>query len=573
LEPSRLLTENKEWTNGLLFGAACFLLFWNLGDRGLWGSEGRWAEVTREMFLSGDFFHPTIGGEPYFDKPLLTYWLIAGITALTGILNEWVVRLPSAMAGLVGLWATVRLGERLWSAQTGRIAGWILLTSYGFLFWSRTAAAETENMAAIIVCVLWYWYRREHLGFTTFLILYLIAFVGAMNKGLTAVVVPMVAIVPDYLEAGHWKNLLRPGHFLALGIGAVVYLSPFFYAHLTRPEGYQSSGLALVFQENILRYFNPIDHQNPFYIYLYSVPKLILPWAPLFIVAMVGTFRNWKKLDDHTRWLLKAIVLIFLFFTASGSRRSYYILPILPFCALVTSAFIIHLKESWADKFQRVGMNIQKILLMGLIVAELMVPVVFMILKSAKGFPLSFSLNIISLVTGGTALLTGLVVYKYNVLTRLCPENRLLISLIAIAGITLGGFFCWQNNILDGFRTERAFAQELQSQLADVPPERIGFYPKSDAKMLFYLGKDKSAQSVKTAPQWQCFLAGEPPWVVIAQRRYAKKILSGKPDWVEKANPWESASSQEKKWAAWKLQSASQVGLTPAAEETSQDEK
>ena len=33
------------------------LFFWALGSRGLSGSEGRWAEIIREMFLTGDFFH------------------------------------------------------------------------------------------------------------------------------------------------------------------------------------------------------------------------------------------------------------------------------------------------------------------------------------------------------------------------------------------------------------------------------------------------------------------------------------------------------------------------------------
>ncbi len=90
----------------LLLLTAVFLLFWGLGWRSLWAAEGRWAQVTREMLLTGDFFHPTIGGEPYFDKPLLTYWLRAAISVLTGVLNELVVRLPSAIAGMVG-----RLGD------------------------------------------------------------------------------------------------------------------------------------------------------------------------------------------------------------------------------------------------------------------------------------------------------------------------------------------------------------------------------------------------------------------------------------------------------------------------------
>ena len=47
--------------NLLLLSVAFVLLFCFLGARGLWAAEGRWAEVTREMFLTQDFFYPTIG--------------------------------------------------------------------------------------------------------------------------------------------------------------------------------------------------------------------------------------------------------------------------------------------------------------------------------------------------------------------------------------------------------------------------------------------------------------------------------------------------------------------------------
>jgi len=142
------------------------------------------------------------------------------------------------------------------------------LTSYGVLFWSRTAAADTENLATIILCILWYWVRRDRPNFKTFLIFYLIAFLGALIKGLTAVVVPIVAILPDLVMEKRWKAIFHPSHFLALAVALSVYLAPFIYASLSCPQDYQSSGLFLVFQENIQRYFLPIDHKEPFYIYL-----------------------------------------------------------------------------------------------------------------------------------------------------------------------------------------------------------------------------------------------------------------------------------------------------------------
>ncbi len=135
---------------------AFILLFIGTGYRGLWGAEGRWAEVVRQMFLNRDFFHPVINGIPYFDKPLLTYWVIAAITVITGRLDEWAIRIPSAVAGIASLWGVIYLGRKLWSRKTAIIAAWIVLTTYGFLFWSRTGAADIENVAAIVLAIVWY---------------------------------------------------------------------------------------------------------------------------------------------------------------------------------------------------------------------------------------------------------------------------------------------------------------------------------------------------------------------------------------------------------------------------------
>ena len=97
VEPLRTDSARNLWPD-LLFGAcAVVLLFWALGECSLWAAEDRWAEITREMLLNGDFFHPTINGEPYFDKPLLTYWLIVLVSLVTGQLNEKYRKLMSSV--------------------------------------------------------------------------------------------------------------------------------------------------------------------------------------------------------------------------------------------------------------------------------------------------------------------------------------------------------------------------------------------------------------------------------------------------------------------------------------------
>ncbi len=94
----------------------------------------------------------------------------------------------------------------------------------------------------------------------------------------------------------------------------------------------------MAFKENIIRYFRPFDHKEPFYVYFGYVPELVFPWTPLFVAALWTRdhVHSGSAIGRASGWRL-SILLIFLFFTLSGSRRSYYILPILPFCAILTS--------------------------------------------------------------------------------------------------------------------------------------------------------------------------------------------------------------------------------------------
>ena len=61
----------------VLYIVAFISIFSLLGVNSFFRSEDRWAEIVREMLLTGDWFHPAIDFVIYFDKPLLSYWLIA----------------------------------------------------------------------------------------------------------------------------------------------------------------------------------------------------------------------------------------------------------------------------------------------------------------------------------------------------------------------------------------------------------------------------------------------------------------------------------------------------------------
>lgn len=529
----------------LVSAVAFFLLFWAIGHHSLWGSEGRWAEITREMFTSGDFFHPTIGGRPYFDKPLLTYWVIAAFSAIIGRLDEFVLRLPSALAAIITLVCTVYLGRRLWSRNTGWLAGGLLLTSYGLLLYSHIASAETENLAAIMLAVTCYWIYRDRPGFLTFLVFYLILFVGSQMKGLTAFVVPVLVIMPDLLRQRRWRWLLWPSHWLAFGIGAVVYFVPFVYAAISRPESYQESGLVLVFRENFERFVQPFDHKGPIYLYLGVVPLLALPWFPVLSGAIITSAANWKKLNEKTHWLIQAIAIIFAFFTLSGSRRNSYILPILPFCVLLMALFLVEFPRDIVGRHRVRALIIQKqILIVAAVLEAVFGPLIVWLLIKNRGWELPNLLGFSCLIIGVATLMTGILTYK--IIYKVFQDSQLKTIWVSIsmAVVLMGGFFAWQYNILGYNRTDRIFALQLKPVVESYPHDRIAFYHSFGDKMLFYMQWNPPVTLLTNENDLRVFLENDKPGIIISQNRYitgtVASMLLAEQTYTETCYKWES---------------------------------
>src|ERR1700684_2976780 len=68
-----------------------------LGRPALWEpDEGRYAEIAREMVVSGDYVTPRDDFELYFEKPPLVYWANAASIKVFGG-NEFAVRLSGAL--------------------------------------------------------------------------------------------------------------------------------------------------------------------------------------------------------------------------------------------------------------------------------------------------------------------------------------------------------------------------------------------------------------------------------------------------------------------------------------------
>jgi 4-amino-4-deoxy-L-arabinose transferase-like glycosyltransferase len=354
-ELKKMLTDilwGKKSRFSYLFVASVILLFAFLGTREIWTQEHRWADIVFGMFYRHDFLHPYLGEANYYDKPLLSYWLIAAISLVTGHFSTWALRLPSALAGLLGIWSIYRIGTHCKDKQLGLLSGWMLLTTFYFVFWARTSSADMLNLAGSLFAVSWYFDKKEASSFFNYSVFFLILAVTSLCKGLVGAVVPLLAILPDLLMKNEWKKHLRLSFFLGMIPAAILYYLPFWASAQFGGDGYQESGLYLVYRENVLRYFQPFDHKGPIYTYFIFLPIYLMPWTLFFIPALFSLKSRWKNLSNNSKWMVWSVLLLFLFFTLSGSRRNYYVLPLVPFAILMTADWIAAEAERllWASR-------------------------------------------------------------------------------------------------------------------------------------------------------------------------------------------------------------------------------
>lgn len=351
-----------------LICCSIFLIFAFLGARDIWTQEHRWADIVAGMFYRKDFLHPYLGEVRYYDKPLLSYWLIAFCVKVIGFLNATVLRIPTAVSGFIAVIAMYSLGSTLKDKQFGLLAGWLLLSTFYFLYWSRVASADMLNLAGTLCAIAWYMAKRDTISIYNYSVFFLILASTALCKGLVVLVTVFLAVGIDLLLNKNSRGHLNSKLILACLPACLLYFFPFWLSAHFDPNQYGDSGLYLVYKENILRYLKPFDHQGHWYTYLIYLPVYTIPWAIFLIPAFYNLRGRWATMSLNSRWISLTLVTLFAFFTLSGSRRSYYVLPMVPFAILMVA--------DWMDQSNQRLQIASRILIGSLIFSFVMIDLV-----------------------------------------------------------------------------------------------------------------------------------------------------------------------------------------------------
>ncbi len=173
--------------------------------------EGRYAEIPREMVVSGDWVTPRLNDLKYFEKPPLQYWATAAAYVAFGE-EEWTARLWPAMLGYLGLVTTLLAGRALFDLRTGVHAALILASTLLYLLFSQVVTLDmglTFFLSASLYCFLLairagLTIRRERMWM---LGAWAMAALAVLSKGLIGVLLPALTLFTYAAIHRDWRSL------------------------------------------------------------------------------------------------------------------------------------------------------------------------------------------------------------------------------------------------------------------------------------------------------------------------------------------------------------------------------
>jgi 4-amino-4-deoxy-L-arabinose transferase-like glycosyltransferase len=544
---------------GCVLALSAILFLTRLGARALWSSEFRWAEIAREMLVTHNYFWPTINGHVYYDKPLGSYWLVVMCASLTGGLNEAATRLPCAIAGLAAVVILMLLVRRLYEdARIAVLSGFILATSFSFVFFSRHASADVETITGELAALFLFQRNEDRAGGLWVVGLWLIMAATSLTKGLLGFALPILVIGAYCLLRDGWAELWRRvsrDTFAArlrwliernrwffnfytiagVAVGIVVYGAPFEIS--SRLMG-SEKGLQMVFRENVVRFFEPFDHRGPVYLYVYVIFALMAPWSMLLPAALVET-HHFRRIDAEParadRFALVYFWATFIFFTLSGSRRSYYILPILPASAILVARMLTApdaIRSTLARRLTVLGYAIVALATAGGILL-LLPPAAISSGDLAKLPPLpdkfAFILFWIVSVVG--------IVYAL----RNFSLNRIAISMGAIAYCSLAYIYIFAMPAAEAYRGEKPFGYAALNKIGDRTDKLALFETQGP---LFYLNPPKPLPEFEKKQDLQDAIANAGiEWFIVRRRDMPQLDVPTTVELSEASFPWETADN------------------------------
>ncbi|MFA5292399.1 MAG: glycosyltransferase family 39 protein [Phycisphaerae bacterium] len=361
--------DNKKIKGIVLFAViavSALTAFWGLGGRAIGNHEAYVGVTARNMISSGNWIVPMFNGEARLNKTPLSYWLVATAGKTAGRVNDFIVRLPSAVLAVVCAIAIFYFVSDWLGFRTGILSALVWSTSLCYMRYSHTGRPEMALAVFVTIAMLSFYSAiktQERRKQIYFILIFWISFAFAMlAKGPAPLPLIIPAIFIYFLIFKRWKLIPK----LLPIAGVILFLlivMPWPAAVLMK----EPASLEIWKNEFLGRAAGEYAAgSKPFYYYFGVMFLFFLPFSAFIPFAITAPFyKIWEERRD-------AIIYLWLWFFAGvavmsfcGGKRQHYILPMMPAMAAMTGIILddmLFVHKSYNKKFAKIFLAVYLVL-------------------------------------------------------------------------------------------------------------------------------------------------------------------------------------------------------------------
>jgi 4-amino-4-deoxy-L-arabinose transferase-like glycosyltransferase len=456
----------------LVLAITLVVLLFNLNSWGvLEASEARYAEISREMFRSGNLLQPTLLNIWHFHKPPVTFWLTDlgfQLFRVNAFGARFMLQLSLILQGVL----IYLISQQLFGVKIRSILATMIYLSFPLSLVSTRNLTTDSFLTTLVLGVIYgmtvYYCQRQIWGiYGTALMIG----IGFLTKG------PAIFVVPFgywcYLIFAHQVKYQIPIKHLIISLLLCVTLGLSWYVLVAQKmPSLTDYFLGRQLADRVLD-ANTFDRTKPAWFYPLVFSTTTLPWLPIYLASFFpsGDQRPKNIVLQSLYWLL----LPFVVFSLTSSKLIMYLLPMYPGLAMLVAGVISEMNDHKLKRLTRILMGFYWLL--GAI---------------ALFVPFFVSVSGTKLIVTWQMVVAAILVFAVPVLIHKLVKQDLGLQLSAIALFSVLAFFIYGGYLIGAnelsFGGTRPLAKFIQTQ--GLENEHILVYNRLLPSLAFNLDRD-----------------------------------------------------------------------------------
>ena len=320
-------------------------------------NEAREGVYVRAMLDTGDWVLPHVpnhveNGEIVPDKPPLFHWISASVASVRTALttraiptgsetsrrfDEWALRFPSVVCGVLMVMSIAVRGRRLLGDRTALLAAASLLMSVQYIRQSQYGRVDMTMAAFVTLSLLLLGEALLEGSPRALLGAAAASGLAVLGKGPVGLALPVLVGTTWIAIDGGRRRSLRWALDLPWGSAGVVWAGIVLPWYFT---AYAHGGMAFIRSQLLSENFRQYIGGNGAMPWAYYVRPWLYQSCPWNVLGILGVGLAWRTRDRRAMFCTIWWLVFLVFFQVSAYKRAAYLLPALPAGAMMSGYFL-----------------------------------------------------------------------------------------------------------------------------------------------------------------------------------------------------------------------------------------